>query len=54
MLSQKMDIEKKRERVRELTQTLEDEKSWTGEGGHEVGRGGRGGRDDGGNWNGYV
>jgi len=31
-----MDIEKKRRRLEVLTQTLEDEKSWTGEGGHEV------------------
>ncbi|GAB5037736.1 peptide chain release factor 2 [Nannochloropsis oceanica] len=30
-----MDIEKKRRRLEVLTQTLEDEKSWTGEGGHE-------------------
>jgi hypothetical protein len=33
-----MDIEKKRDRLKVLTQTLEDEKSWTGEGVHEVGR----------------
>ena len=48
MLSQKMEIEKKRKRLEVLTQGLEDEKSWTGKGGHEVRReGGREGREGG-------